>query len=76
MAERWAEARAVLLTWRDAPAPPLPDAATRTLLEAFMAGYDDHITTEEALVYPAARACFDAAGLARIGAEMQARRRS
>lgn len=75
MAARWAEARAVLLSWRDAPAPPLPDAATRTLLDAFRHGYDDHIATEETLVYPAARGCFDAAGLARIGAEMQARRR-
>jgi hypothetical protein len=41
-----------------------------------MGVYATHMATEEGLVYPAARDCFDAAGLARIGAEMQARRRA
>ena len=75
MAERWARARAVLLGWRDDPAPPALDGPARALLKAFGDAYDAHIALEEALVYPAAQAGFDATGLARIGAEMQARRR-
>ena len=75
MAERWARARGVLLTWRDDPAPAALDEPARALLKAFGDAYDAHIALEEGLVYPAARATFDAAGLARIGAEMQGRRR-
>jgi len=75
MAERWARARVVLLAWRDDPAPPAPDEPTRALLKAFGDAYDAHIATEEGLVYPAAQATFDVAGLNRIGTEMQARRR-
>jgi hemerythrin-like domain-containing protein len=75
MATRWTEARAILLTWRDHPAPSPLDAATHAVLDTFRHGYDAHIATEENLVYPAARARLDADRLARIGAEMQARRR-
>lgn len=74
MAALWAELRVALLQWRDAAAPPVIDDATRKLASDFIGSYAAHIATEEGLVYPAARACFDAAGLARIGAEMQARR--
>ncbi len=74
MAVLWAELRGVLVLWRDAAAAPAIDDATRRLAADFIGGYAAHIATEENLVYPAARACFDAAGLARIGAEMQARR--
>ena len=76
MTERWARARAVLLAWRDDPAPPAPDDPARALLKAFGEVYDAHIALEESLVYPAARTMFDQTGLARIGAEMQARRRA
>ena len=76
MAERWTRARGVLLGWRDDPAPTPPDEPSRALLKAFSDAYDAHIATEEGLVYPAAQAAFDATGLARIGAEMQARRRA
>ena len=75
MAERWARARPVLLDWRDASAPASLDEPSRALLKAFADAYDAHIALEEGLVYPAAQATFDGAGLARIGAEMQARRR-
>lgn len=75
MAERWARARPVLLDWRDASAPAPLDEPSRALLKAFADAYDAHIALEERLVYPAAQATFDGAGLARIGAEMQARRR-
>jgi hemerythrin-like domain-containing protein len=76
MAEHWAVLRGALLRWRDEDTAPLPDAATRKDAAAFIAMYGAHIATEETVVYPAARACFDDAGLARIGAEMQARRRA
>ena len=76
MAERWARARLVLLAWRDQPQPPAPDEAVRATLKAFGDVYDAHIALEESLVYPAAHATFDETGLARIGAEMQARRRA
>ena len=76
MAERWARARLVLLAWRDDPAPPALDEPARALLKAFGDGYDAHIALEEGLVYPAAQATFDETGLARIGAEMQGRRRA
>jgi len=76
MAERWDRARGVLLAWRDDPAPPVLDEPARALLKAFADAYDAHIALEEGLVYPAARAMLDRPGLARIGAEMQARRRA
>ena len=66
----------VLLAWRDDPAPPALDEPARALLKAFGDGYDAHIALEEGLVYPAAQATFDETGLARIGAEMQGRRRA
>ncbi len=75
MAALWQRLREVLLQWRDAAQPPPVDAAARALARDFMACYDTHIAIEEQRVYPAARLRFDAAGLARIGAEMQARRR-
>lgn len=75
MAALWAQLRPALVAWRDDPAAVAIDLATRTLAQAFMGQYDAHIETEEGLVYPAAKTCFDAPGLARIGGEMQARRR-
>ena len=74
MAMYWAQLRGALVLWRDDAAAPAIDGATRRLAADFIGGYAAHIATEEELVYPAARACFDDAGLARIGAEMQARR--
>jgi len=76
MAARWALARQLLLAWRDEPSPPALDGPSRALLKAFGDAYGAHIALEEGLVYPAARTAFDDTGLARIGAEMQARRRA
>ncbi len=76
MAALWSALRGALLCWRDEDDAPPPDAATRCTAAAFIGLYATHIVTEEGLVYPAARACFDDAGLVRIGAEMQARRRA
>jgi hemerythrin-like domain-containing protein len=75
MSERWAALRGTLLQWRDRPDAPLIDDATRQQASDFIGQYAAHIATEEGRVYPAARSGFDAAGLARIGAEMQGRRR-
>lgn len=75
MSERWAVLRGTLLQWRDRPDAPLIDDATRQQASDFIGQYAAHIATEEGRVYPAARSGFDAAGLARIGAEMQGRRR-
>jgi hemerythrin-like domain-containing protein len=74
MAALWADLRKALVQWRDDASAPAIDDATRQMATEFIGGYAAHIATEEDLIYPAARACFDAAGLARIGAEMQARR--
>jgi len=75
MGALWERLRGVLLAWRDDPAAPPVDAASRALAEAFIGCYESHIATEEQCIYPAARRLFDAEGLARIGAEMQGRRR-
>ena len=75
MAELWARLRGALIQWRDDTAAPAIDDATRQAAGDFIGIYAAHIEAEESLVYPAARRCFDAAGLARIGAEMQGRRR-
>jgi len=76
MAGHWAGLRPVLVQWRDDEAAPRIDGTARQTVEAFIGLYATHIAMEEGLVYPAARSHFDAAGLARIGAEMQARRRA
>ncbi len=74
MATGWMALRSTLVQWRDDKRPPLPDAALRQRVDDFTGMYASHIHTEESLVYPAAQAFFDEAGLARIGAEMQSRR--
>ncbi len=77
MGRLWALIRAPLLRWRDGgdDAGDRPDAALRAAAQRFAALYAGHIPREEQLVFPAARAAMDAATLARMGAEMQARRR-
>lgn len=76
MAALWATLRGVLVQWRDDPAAPVIHDGDRKAAADFIDLYAAHIATEEGLVYPAARACFDDSGLARIGAEMQARRQT
>ncbi len=74
MTTGWMALRGTLVQWRDDKHPPLPDAALRQRVQDYTGMYGAHIHTEESLVYPAARDLMDAAALARIGAEMQARR--
>lgn len=74
MSALWAALRGELVRWRDDTAAPPIDEATRQGAATFIGLYAAHIATEENQVYPAASGRFDAAGLARIGAEMQARR--
>jgi hemerythrin-like domain-containing protein len=74
MATCWTSLRGALVQWSDDAAAPAIDDATRQAAGDFIGIYAAHIETEESLVYPAARRCFDAAGLARIGTEMQGRR--
>jgi hemerythrin-like domain-containing protein len=75
MATLWSTLRGDLLRWRDDPAAALMNEQIRRDVQVFLGLYAAHIATEENLVYPSARACFDAVSLARIGAEMQRRRR-
>ena len=74
MATGWMALRGTLVQWRDDKKPPPLDAVMRRRVDDFTGMYGRHIHTEESMIYPAARACFDAVGLARIGAEMQSRR--
>ncbi len=71
----WEQLRPVLLAWREAEPAPLVTEADRTLVQAFTHCHVSHMSLENTLVYPAARAHFDAARLADIGAEMASRRR-
>lgn len=75
MSALWQQLRQPLLRWREADAVDRPDAALLALTERFQRLYAGHIPQEEALVYPAARAAMDDTTQARMGAEMQARRR-
>lgn len=76
MSEAWRDLRAVLLHWRDAPEPTPLDAVARELATRFVDLYGPHIALEESLAYPAVRDALDAATLAAMGQEMQARRRT
>lgn len=76
MAADWAAVRPVLQAVAEG-APAGWDGLTeadRAALARFAGVYEDHIRAEEDLVYPAARAVTDAAGLRRMGGEMAARR--
>ncbi|HJV60844.1 MAG TPA: hemerythrin domain-containing protein [Albitalea sp.] len=73
MEKRWARLRtplAALAAGRGSDFGPAQIAAANR----FRALYDDHIRTEETIVYPAARALFDEAALRRMGEEMGSRR--
>lgn len=77
MGALWAAVRVPLLHWCEpACTGSGVDAATRDAIARFIASYAGHIETEEGLVYPAARATLDEGAQARMGAEMQARRRT
>ncbi len=72
----WSRLRLALVRWR-APGEIDPIAqAERESAQTFVALYRQHLEVEELRVFPAARARLDAGALARMGAEMQARRRN
>lgn len=76
MGRLWTRIRQPLLRWQEAGATDAADATLLDLVARFRALYAGHIPREEALAYPAARAAMDMATQARMGAEMQARRRA
>lgn len=69
----WREARQVLDALA-AGARQALSAADDAALDRFAGLYDEHIQTEERLVYPAAAALLDATALAAMGQEMMRRR--
>jgi hemerythrin-like domain-containing protein len=71
----WARLRTVLQAWRTGAASPIAREEVRRLAAEFAAMNRGHVELEETLTYPAARSLLDAQTLARMGAEMQARRR-
>ena len=72
----WARLRTVLQAWQGGAAAPVADEEVRRLAADFAAMNRGHVELEETLTYPAARSLLDAQALARMGAEMQARRRN
>lgn len=76
MGHLWLRLRMVLLDWRDAETPAALTTATRTDAASFALLYANHLKAEEGLVFPQARSRLDAAGLAAMGRQMQARRQS
>ncbi len=75
MAAQWAELRHMLSAWAEGTAISAASEAERQRIADFGDLYASHLDAEEAQVYPAARARIDGAPLARMGAEMQSRRR-
>lgn len=72
----WARLRTVLQAWQGGAAATVADEEVRRLAADFAAMNRAHVELEETLTYPAARSLLDARALARMGAEMQARRRN
>ncbi|MCI4441835.1 hemerythrin domain-containing protein [Tibeticola sp.] len=73
--EAWPRLRARLEDWVHAPTPAPLDADARADAAAFIAMNRAHVALEEQAAYPAAKPLFSDAELARMGAEMQDRRR-
>ncbi len=73
MESRWLQARKVLDGVACGALQAL-SAQDEAALDSFAGLYDDHIQTEEGLVYPAAAALLDATALAAMGQEMMRRR--
>ncbi len=73
MAQRWAVARSALLALAGGSITQF-SAEQLAALDAFAAGYAEHIRTEEEWVYPAARAAMDAGTLQAMGRDMRQRR--
>lgn len=73
MAARWQAARVLLLALADGQSSAF-SAQDEAVLARFAGGYAAHIASEEALVYPAARALLSDADLQQMGQEMRQRR--
>ena len=71
--QRWAVARSALLALAGGSITQF-SAEQLAALDAFAAGYAEHIRTEEEWVYPAARAAMDAGTLQAMGRDMRQRR--
>lgn len=76
MSELWSVVRLPLLRWCEIGCRDSLDDATREAIRHFRAMYDEHLATEEGLVFPAARTRMDNAALAAMSRQMQARRQS
>ena len=76
MEQNWAVLRAALLRWREPGCTEAVDTSTHEAATRFAALYTEHLSTEDTLVFPAARALTPAGELESMGAEMQARRRT
>lgn len=76
MGELWSTVRPSLLRWREPGCTEKLDDTTREAIRCFRAMYDEHIATEEGMVFPAARAQMNDAALIDMSRQMQARRQS
>jgi hemerythrin-like domain-containing protein len=70
----WAPLRAALSLWSASAASGAVDPAMQQQAKALGALYDSHLRTEEATVFPAARARMSAEHMAKMSADMQRRR--
>ena len=71
---QWAGLRVVLTAWSRDDAGGMPDDRLSAQVTEFERLYAAHLCTEEDVVFPAARACIDAAGLAEMSLDMARRR--
>ncbi len=70
----WAQLRPVLRGWTTEMASAAPDEPLRRVAAAFVELYAQHLEVEETLVFPAARARIDEAGLKAMSQDMAQRR--
>lgn len=76
MSALWASLRQTLLRWRQPGVNESVDEATRSTVASLCGLYAKHLTTEEGLVFPSARALMDENDLTSMSRQMQARRQS
>lgn len=76
MSTLWAGLRQTLLRWSQPGVNEGVDETTRSAAASFRGLYAKHLTTEEGLVFPSARALMDENDLTSMSRQMQARRQS
>ena len=74
MESLWAQLRPVLQDWAGEVAGAAPDEPARQVAAAFVELYAQHLEVEETLIFPAARARMDDAGLQSMSLDMAQRR--